>query len=376
MAVSLAVLAGTLTVVDSLDSGFAGEAERIDDQQRLRVAMDALVKDLARAGTGTYQGGAAGSIATAAVFPFRQGASGSDAPGTVRSDVLTVVYVLPQTASQTTIRQRVDARSGTALINVDAGCPASDPACGFAAGSDVMLSDDTGAFDTFRVLSVLPGSLQLQHTMVDTTETYQAGARLAEALSRTYYLKADASTDTFQLMRYDGVASDAAVVDHVVALSFEYFGEPSPPVLVRPVTAPTGPWTTYGPKPPALGVQTTAYPAGENCVFQLDGSGLQQVPRLPALRAGGESTLVRLNDAQLRDGPWCPDASNAHRYDADLLRIRRVSVRVRVESALAALRGPAGNLFLRAGTSRSARYWVPDQEIRFDVSPANLNAGR
>ena len=376
MAVTLAVLAGALTIVNTLDSGFAGEIERIDDQQRLRVAVDALATDLARAGTGTYQGRAAASMSTATVFPFRQGASGSDAPGTVRADVLTVVYVLPQTALQTTIRQPFQARSGSALINLDPGCPAGDATCGFAAGSDVMLSDESGAFDTFRVLSVLPGSLQLQHTMVDTTQTFEAGARLAEAVSRTYYLKSDMSADTFQLMRYDGVASDAAVVDHVVGLSFELFGEPAPPMLVRPVTAPTGPWTSYGPKPPPLDVQTTAYPAGENCLFQLDASGLQQLPRLAALRGGGESTLVKLSDAQLRDGPWCPDGTNAHRYDADLLRIRRVSVSLRVESALAALRGPAGSLFARAGTSRSSRNWVPDQEIRFDVSPPNLNAGR
>jgi hypothetical protein len=236
--------------------------------------------------------------------------------------------------------------------------------------------DDTGSYDTFRVLATQPGSLQLQHTMADTPQSYAAEARIVEASIHTYYLKADPATDTFQLMHYDGVASDAAVVDHVVGLVFEYFGEPAPPRLVRPVTDPTGPWTTYGPKPPQPGVQSTAYPAGENCVFQTDPSGTQQVPRLATLGDGVGTTLVRLTMAQLGDGPWCPDAVNAHRYDADLLRIRRISVTVRLEAALSALRGPAGSLFTRGGTARAASRWLPDQEVRFDVAPRNLNIGR
>jgi hypothetical protein len=53
-----------------------------------------------------------------------------------------------------------------------------------------------------------------------------------------------------------------------------------------------------------------------------------------------------------------------------------VSVTLRVESALSALRGPAGLLFARAGTSRLASRWVPDLEVRFDVTPRNLDTER
>jgi hypothetical protein len=52
---------------------------------------------------------------------------------------------------------------------------------------------------------------------------------------------------------------------------------------------------------------------------------------------------------------------------------RRVGVILRVEAAPASLRGPAGALFTRAGTSTSAERYVPDREIRFDVSPRNLD---
>jgi Tfp pilus assembly protein PilW len=76
---------------------------------------------------------------------------------------------------------------------------------------------------------------------------------------------------------------------------------------------------------------------------------------------------------ELVDGPWRPDAASANRWDADLLRIRTVGVTIRLESALAALRGPAGVLFSNGGTATNPRTWVPDQEVRFRVSPRNLS---
>jgi hypothetical protein len=105
------------------------------------------------------------------------------------------------------------------------------------------------------------------------------------------------------------------VVDHIVALAFEYFGDPSP-----------------------------------------FGSGAE----------------VRLTPAELVDGPWLPDGANVNRYDADLRRVRRVVIRVRAQAASAALRGPAGLLFTHGGTARDARRRVPDVDASFDVSPPNL----
>jgi hypothetical protein len=98
------------------------------------------------------------------------------------------------------------------------------------------------------------------------------------------------------------------------------------------------------------------------------------VSRLPPLTAG--TALTPLASAQLQDGPWCPDETSANRWDADLLRIRRIGVTIRVEAALAALRGPAGVLFANAGSARTALRWAPDQELRFQVSPRNLNLER
>lgn len=131
----------------------------------------------------------------------------------------------------------------------------------------------------------------------------------APATTRTYYLRSDLAARTFQLMRYDGASTDLPVVDHVVKLQFEYFG----------------------------------------------------------------ADRTRLEPVTLQDGPWFPDEGDAHRFDSDLLRIRRVRVTLRVQAASAALRGPAGILFMQGGSATSRERYVPDREIRFDVSPRNLN---
>jgi prepilin-type N-terminal cleavage/methylation domain-containing protein len=190
---------------------------------------------------------------------------------------------------------------------------------------------------------------------------------------RTYWLKADDRAGVYQLMSYAGGASaDVPVVDNVVGLAFEYFGDPEPPRMIRPLSDPTGPWTTYGP-PPARG-PSGPYVAGENCVFAANGTDLSDA-RLPALAPAGVH-LVPLPAEQLTDGPWCPDDGAAERWDADLLRVRAIAVTLRVQAAAAWLRGPAGNLFAHGGTSGSARRWLPDIEVRFTVAPRTLNLGR
>jgi hypothetical protein len=161
------------------------------------------------------------------------------------------------------------------------------------------------------------------------------------------------------------------VADHVVGLRFEYFGDPSPPLLTKPVTEPEGPWTTYGPRPPPPDVQRVPFPPGENCLFTYDHLANQHLPRLTPFALGPGH--VPLGAAQLTDGPfWCPDAANGRRYDADLLRIRSIVVTVRTQAAAPAFRGPAGELFFNGGTSHNAHRYLPDREVRFLVTPRNL----
>jgi type II secretory pathway pseudopilin PulG len=292
-AVLLIVIGGVLTLSLPSQGLFSAQSEMADMQQRMRVAADALSKDLIAAGAGGYgtvSGGALG-YSVAPILPYRAGQRNADPPGTYRSDTVTILYV---------------ARNAASIV------------------------------------------------------------------STTYSLKTDAA-GTHQLAMYDGTTNpDVPVVDNVVGLSFAYYGDPQPPIMRKPVTDPVGPWTTYGAPPYAAAVAPFA--AGENCTFVNDGSPTPR-PRLATFAAPSDA-LVKLTPAQLTDGPWCPDDAAAGRFDADLLRVRRVAVTLRVQAGVAALRGPAGLLFTYGGTARSAVAWVPDQEIHFDVTPRNLNLAR
>ncbi len=175
--------------------------------------------------------------------------------------------------------------------------------------------------------------------------------------TRTYHLARDGE-GIWQLMQYDGHASDQPAVEDVVAMTFEYFGEAEPP---RASLTPEGTERiTYGPVPPAVGTDDPddSWAPGENCAFATADGG--HAPRLPALGAPG---VVPLPPALLVDGPWCPDAVHAFRFDADLLRIRRVRVRIRLQAAQ-----PFRGL---------AEPWhVPDDTIVLEIAPRNVHAGR
>ncbi len=366
-AVTLTVTAGVLSLIGPARAAFSAEPEVAIVQQRLRVMVEVLFDDLVMAGAGQL------NSSFAPVLPFRRGAVNDAGAGVFKSDTITLYYV-PSKPAQTTLAADLEEFGTVLKLNPDSSCPQTVSPCGFTAGMDVLVFDEAGSFGRFTVTAVRASPAELTVTPNAATATYRAGSRVVQAIDRTYFLKNDTTSNAQQLMSYDGSTNaDLPVVDHVVGLTVEYFGDPQPPVLKT--TDEIAPWTTYGPKPPAVGVQSTAYPAGENCVFQIDFDSGQQVPRLPVL-GDGSNTLVRLLAGDLTDGPWCPDSTAANRWDADLLRIRRIAVTVRVEAAIDALRGPAGILFARPGTSRGGPGWVPDQEIRFQVSPRNLNRDR
>ena len=141
------------------------------------------------------------------------------------------------------------------------------------------------------------------------------------------------------------------------------------------VEEPAGPWTTYGPKPPPIGYDNPldTWPAGESCLFAA-GDPLQ-VPRLPALgdAAGG---LVPLAGTVFSDGPWCADGGRPGAFDADLFRIRRVVLTLRVEAPSTFLRGPLGPLFARSGSATGGSWFVPDRTVTVDIAPRNMGTDR
>jgi hypothetical protein len=373
--VLLAVTAVAGTAALRAQLTFRTQPEVADMQQRTRVAAATIGRDLLMAGAGPVSTALAGSLVhrLPPVAPYRRGQI-DDARGGVfyRPDAVSLVYV-PDTRAEADIVHAFDL-GRELLVDLAPNCGAlvHERVCGFTVGMRVALFDARGAFDLATVTDVTGGRVRVQHGG-GLASTYDGGAVMAEVAAPTYLARPDPATGALQLVRYDGFRTDRPVVDNVVDVRFDYFGDPAAPRGLPPPAPddPPRPATSYGPAPPDSEVDDPrdAWGAGENCVFA-DAGG--PVPRLAQLAPS--PSPIPLDPARFRDGPWCPDAVHAVRFDADLLRIRRVRVRLRVQVAVAAMRGPAGRLFAKGGSSVSPELFAPDQQIVLDVTPRNLGA--
>ena len=358
-AITLTITGAVFHLIDPAHGAFRAQPEAADLQQRLRTVVETLAGNLRMAGAGASTGLASGPLVNyaAPVLPYRLGdiESGAAADVFFREDAISLLFV-PSAAAQTALRQ---AAAGADPLAVEAqdDCLANGrrALCAFNTGMRILLVDPRGVWDALRLTDVDDGAQQLVHDGV-LSSPYASGSTVARVVMHTYYLAADERAGTYQLMHDDGAATDLPIVDDVVRLEFEYFGDPLPP---------------QQPDPPAVGAAAVfGWPPGENCVFAIENE--RHVPRLPALEGPGP---VRLTRDVLTDGPWCPNAAAPRRFDADLLRLRRVRVRLRVQVAAESLRGRS-SLFLRPGTSPGGQVSVPDQEIRFDIAPRNLTPHR
>lgn len=371
MAITLTVTAATLSLVGPAHDAFQVQPETADLHQRARVGIDALQRDLMMAGAGMYAAGAVGPLhqALAPVMPYRAFGPVSDgARGAYfRSDAISVLFV-PSTASQTTLASPMQAGALEISIANAATCPVATATqlCGFAAGDQLVAFDAAGEWHVFTVDRAGAGAM-LTLRGQPPGRALAAGSNVAEVRAVTYALKADPSTGAFQLVRAEGSDPAQPLLDHVVKLEFQYFGDPEPPRVLDETAL--LPQASYGPAPPPLDQAVGDWPAGENCIFAVVDGHHQS--RLSALGPAG--ALVEIPPPLVADGPWCPDAGARNRFDADLLRIRRVRYTIRVQAAVPALRGPAGVLFTNGGLSRGGGHMVPDFEIQLDVTPRNVN---
>lgn len=340
--ISLVITGAIFALVNASTATSRAQPEASDMQQRARVAIDALYRDLIMAAAGPYHGSTTGSLASffAPVLPYRTGQEADDPASGVyyRADAITIVYV-PNTPAQATTRDRMSEGSDEIEVNPQANCPIGDQLCGFREGMGVLIFDATGAWDAFEITGVQTSALHVQHRGAQVHNTYEAGSFIVEGQFDCYYLDEVNS----RLMHYDGIQTELPVADNVVALQFRYYGDPNPPA---------------GPKPPI---------GAANCLF--DASGQAVLPALPAT----SGLLVELTPDVLQDGPWCGDGAST--FDADLLRLRAVRVSIRAQVASPGLRGPKAMLLPRPGAARGAGY-VSDFSTVFEVSPRNLNLAR
>jgi type II secretory pathway pseudopilin PulG len=344
MAITLLVTGAIVQLLNPSRAAAQVQPEAQDMQQRMRVATDALFKELAVAGAGPYLGATTGSLGqfVPAILPRVLGANAPDAAGAAFDDRITIIHV-PDTASQTTTSAAL-ADAGAPLVVVQApGCPIAAPACGFSADEEALVFDRLGSFDLFTVSGVAGNAAQLELRAEVMSTSYPAGVVAARVESRSYYLDASAK----ELKVYDdGSGAAVPLVDNVVGLAFEYFGDPLPPTR---------------PKPPA---------GTANCLYDAKGTYLGGVMTTMA----GDGSLAPLPLSMFTDGPWCGGGTNL--FDADLLRIRRVRVTIRIQTPLAALRGRDPLLFSNHGTSREGQRFLPDLVSTFSVTPRNLNLDR
>jgi hypothetical protein len=330
-AITLTIGAAVVALLGPAHRASRLQPEVSDLQQRLRVAAALLHRDLAMAGAGPYQGAAGARIGSLARFfapilPYRAGRPDHDPAHGVfyRDAAVTIVYV-PATAAQSTTSDRLQVPVEV-HIAPQPGCPEDDGRCGFEEGMSIVIFDGSTAWDSFAVEHVAGASLRTRHRGLEFTRPYDPGATVAEAEWHTYYFDAAQR----QLRRSDGLNTDVPIADNVAGLRFTYFGTRDPPAWPRPE------------------------PGEENCVIDAAGA-----PKLPVL-AGGQR-LVELNPEILSDGGpgsvgWC--GANGNLFDPDLLRIRRVRVRIRMTA------GP------------TARGSVPDAEVLFDVALRNMEQVR
>ena len=364
LTIALVVSAGVVKLADDARTFFLVQPEVMDVTQRARAGVDLLTAELTSAGAGASLGADPGPLIRwiPPIVPSRyQGsaasASATDPAGQVFSDRLTIITAA-EDVPLVPVRGVMTGASAAVPIAAAPGCPAGDTVCGFRAGQRIAVFDRTTAFDlaTVRTAAALPapppGAAQLFHDASALAKAFREedDARVVQVRAVTYYH--DAARN--QLRRITGPRADAPVLDDVVGLSFRYFGARAPPTSPRP---PTG---------------------VANCLFDIGGA-----PVLGALPPD-DGDQVELTTALLTDGPWCGvgagpggrgGSGGGWVFDADLYRLRRIRITLRIQANPAWARGSDLNLFQRPGTGTAIRRLVPDYVITFDVSPRNLVVG-
>jgi prepilin-type N-terminal cleavage/methylation domain-containing protein len=347
MLVATAILAAAFVVLFQLTATgqrvARAQPDAADMRQRLRVAADMIQRDLLMAGAGLAHGEDAGPLVNylPAVVPMRTGAKKADPELSFFDDRVSVLFVEAGTASAPLTSDMPAPASDVPVAASAPGCPAAG-LCGFEDGTRALIVDTSGAGLGFDLFSVAGTATGLSHGPPDPdfSRAYAAaGTRVVPVRQRVYYLDAPAR----RLMMYDGYQTDVPLVDNIVSLKFEYFVDPWPASVPRPKD----------------GEASCLYAAG--------------TPPISLLADLGGPALVPAGASLLSDGPLCGVAP--HRFDGDLLRIRRIRVTIRAQVVDRALRG-SGADFASPGVSTGGVNAVPDIEVAFDVTPRNMQGTR
>ncbi len=325
-ALTCAILVDARTTIDVI-------SERADLHQRGRVGVEAITSAISAAGAGSASGSNAGPLVRwfPPVWPGR-----GDRSNTARA--VTTIQALPN-IPPATLRFAVPAHASALDFDRGAGCTLP---CGFFDRMTIVLLDGLGNFDVFVVLQTDGVSATVRWLPGGTGAAYTSGVAVLPVQLRTTYWNAD----TRELRTDGGDRSDFPVINDVVDLSFEYFGDPSPPIDPRP----------------AIGT--------ENCLY--DAAGVPWPTLQVFERAGG--TMAVLGQEIFEDGPWCGTGDEP--FDADLLRIRAVRVTARLQAGNPLYRGLDTRWFRNPGMATEAARMVRDFALETSITPRNLGGWR
>jgi hypothetical protein len=328
VAVAIALLisaAGVRVLVEAVDA-FAWQPASAELTARAGAVAQLLAADLAAAGAGPHARLDTGAGPLAAppsvrlsswlppILPRVVGLDGADSDDVAAADrlsILTVADGAPQAAVRR-LPPRWAFRPGPT-------CPALVDGCGLRAGLPLLWLEARPGFELGEAAVVDASGLDVPGVTPSADEALVAAVEIVS-------YRFDAARG--ELLRSRARGRGLPLAGHVTAFVVELWGDGDPPA---------------GPRWP---------PGDETCVTLADGS-----PRLTAWAPPGTPS-IRLEVARLADGPWCGTAP--FRFDADLFRVRRVRVRLRLEAD-----GDA----VRSGTpTRNVR----DIELALDVAPPAL----
>ena len=330
-AVVMVLLGTVFSLVDPARGALGVQPEIAEMQQRLRAAFVRLQADLLLAGSGPHPSVDV-SVARLRppVVPALIGHRHPPPAGAIfASDALTVLYAPPGGFAAPLATAFSGSPGDVPLAPSSSHCRPGIATCGFSANSLALTFDASGRSDIVRVLRVFDGALRIRPVGEGPGQPFAAGASIMPLVLRGYYHDRAAAQLRFQ----NGWVTDFPVLDNVVGFSVRYFGRPGISAEER----------AGGPLARCLAAVVAA----------------ESLPE-----AGSPLPEEELTAAQLTDGPWC---GGRFQHDADLFRVRRVRIEIRLQASAARHRGRDPSLFVRPGSARHSL--APDLVGIVEVTP-------
>lgn len=206
-----------------------------DLQQRVRVVADKLHRDIAQAGASPLHGSIASGLSAVVppILPARTGLRSPDPELSAFADRISVIAVPDGGTFSALASSMVRPSDGLRLDTSLPGCRASG-LCGLADGARALVFDPRSAGFGYDLFTVTSATTELAHDAPNPafSKAYPVGAMVVPIVQRVY------SFDRInrRIVLYDGYQSEMPLIDNVVDLTFQYFGDADADEGVQPLT--------------------------------------------------------------------------------------------------------------------------------------------